>query len=585
MARLDPHSYTDDQQPQTRELEWRARVDFTQRTLECEVSLVFEQPGEGPLDLDTRELTIHEVTDPSGAPLRFELAPADPVLGARLRLELPAGTRKVRIRYRTSPGASALQWLTPAQTFGGKEPFLFSQCQQIHARSIIPLQDTPKIRVRYGAELVVPSRLKAVMAAALVSREENGDEAVERFEMPQPIPSYLIALAVGDLKAKEVGPRSRVWAEPGVLEQAAWEFAEVDEMIRSAERLFGPYDWDRFDVLAMPPSFPYGGMENPRLTFITPTVIAGDRSLVSVVAHELAHSWTGNLVTNATLEHFWLNEGFTVYAERRILEALYGPELAALHAALGRRSLNETIEGMKDRPALTLLRTQLEGLDPDEVFSQVPYEKGYLFLKALEDAAGRERFNHFVRGYVEEFRFRSITTEEFLAFVEHELPGVLEKVDAKAWVFGPGVPQNAPAPRSAKLEALERHGTAVPNDATAKAWSPTEWELYLKNLPHPSPLAVCEELDRRFGLTTSRNHEVLVTWLELATLSGHAPALPRVEQVLQQVGRMKYLRPLYRALAKTDPVRARGCFERFRDGYHPIARQVVEGLLKKAAVA
>jgi leukotriene A-4 hydrolase/aminopeptidase len=585
MARLDPHSYTDDQQPQTRELEWRARVDFTQRTLECEVSLVFEQPGEGPLDLDTRELTIHEVTDPAGGPLRFELQPADPVLGARLRIELPAGTRKVRIRYRTAPGASALQWLTPAQTFGGKEPFLFSQCQQIHARSLIPLQDTPKLRVRYGAELVVPSRLKAVMAAAQVSREENGDEAVERFEMPQPIPSYLIALAVGDLKAKEVGRRSRVWAEPGVLEQAAWEFAEVDEMIRSAERLFGPYDWDRFDVLAMPPSFPYGGMENPRLTFITPTVIAGDRSLVSVVAHELAHSWTGNLVTNATLEHFWLNEGFTVYAERRILEALYGQELAALHAALGRRSLDETIQGMKDRPALTLLRTQLEGLDPDEVFSQVPYEKGYLFLRALEDAAGRERFNHFVRGYVEEFRFRSITTEEFLAFVEHELPGVLEKVDSKAWVFGPGVPQNAPAPRSAKLEALERHGTAVPDDATAKAWSPTEWELYLKNLPPPSPLAVCEELDRRFGLTTSRNHEVLVTWLELATLSGHAPALPRVEQVLQQVGRMKYLRPLYRALAKTDPARARGCFERFRDGYHPIARQVVEGLLKKAAVA
>jgi len=583
MARLDPHSYTDDQQPQTRELEWRARVDFTQRTLECEVSLVFEQPGEGPLDLDTRELTIHEVTDPSGAPLRFELAPADPVLGARLRLELPAGTRKVRIRYRTSPGASALQWLTPAQTFGGKEPFLFSQCQQIHARSIIPLQDTPKIRVRYGAELVVPSRLKAVMAAALVSREENGDEAVERFEMPQPIPSYLIALAVGDLKAKEVGPRSRVWAEPGVLEQAAWEFAEVDEMIRSAERLFGPYDWDRFDVLAMPPSFPYGGMENPRLTFITPTVIAGDRSLVSVVAHELAHSWTGNLVTNASAEHFWLNEGFTVFAERRILEAMAGPEVAALHGALGRRALEEALHHFRAHPSLTALRTHLAGVDPDEAFSQIPYEKGYLLLRAMEAAAGRPAFDEFLRRYLATYRFRALTTEEFVAFTERELPGVLASVDADAYLHKPGVPAGAPSPHSVRLEALVRVRGTVPSVDTVKGWTPTEWQLYLEWLPSDTPRDLIRQLDERFSLTKSRNSEVLVSWLVAALRAGWEPALQRAEAFLGEVGRMKYLKPLYGVLASSHESRglARALFKKYAERYHPIARQGVELILSR----
>jgi len=583
MARLDPHSYTDDQQPQTRALEWHAKVDFSTRILDCEAALTFEQPGEGPLELDTRELRIQSVTDAAGKPLGFSLEAAEPVLGARLRIQLPPGTRTIRIRYQTSPGASALQWLTPAQTSGGKQPFLFSQCQQIHARSIIPLQDTPRLRIRYRAALTVPAPLEAVMAAAQVSREEKDGWAVKRFEMPQPIPSYLIALAVGDLKAKEVGPRSQVWAEPSLLEQAAWEFGQVEDMIRAAERLFGPYDWDRFDILAMPPSFPYGGMENPRLTFLTPTLIAGDRSLVNVVAHELAHSWTGNLVTNASMEHFWLNEGFTVYAERRLVEALYGKDTAALQASLGRRSLDEALEHLKEHPEWTKLRTHLQGTDPDEVFSSVPYEKGFLFLRALEEAAGLEAFDRFVRGYVKRFAFQSITTEDFLAHVEKELPGVLAQVNAPAWVHDAGVPANAPVPRSAKLEALEKHGPQAPDEATVASWSPTEWQLYLRRLPHPSPLAFCEALDQRFHLTQSRNHEVLVTWLELAAQSGHAPALPRLEQELAEVGRMKYLRPLYRTLARIDPARARSCFERCRASYHPIAQQVVEGLLKKQA--
>lgn len=587
MARLDPHSYADDAQPQTESIDLCARLRFDSRTLHGEATLRFREAPKtaARLDLDTRELEVSSVQGcfgPDGG-LPFVVHPPEPILGARLSIELPAGTFGVRIRYRTSATASALQWLDPAQTAGGKEPFLFSQCQAIHARSVLPLQDTPRIRIRYRAELTVPRRLKTVMAAAFVSRSESGDDATDVFQMPQPIPPYLFAFAVGDLVSRELGPRSRVWAEPAQVEAAAWEFADVEQMIRAAEQLFGPYDWDRFDILAMPPSFPYGGMENPRLTFLTPTIIAGDRSLVNVVAHELAHSWTGNLVSNANAEHFWLNEGFTVYAERRIIEALDGPEVTALHVALGRRSLEEAVARFADHPELTKLRTQLGGIDPDEAYSQVPYEKGFLLLRTLEEAVGREAFSRFLRTYLKTFRFQSITTDDFVSLCEKELPGALTKVDGKAWIEGPGIPSNAHQPRSAKLEAIEELLGAVPSLEWAKGWGAMEWQLYLDGVKKPAPRATCEALDRDFKLTASRNYEVLVAWLTLAAASDYEPALPRTEEVLGKVGRMKYLRPLYEALGhnpRTLPV-ARRCFERFKGGYHPIARQVIEGVLKR----
>jgi aminopeptidase N len=589
MARRDPHSYADDAQPATTSLELSARVDFAQHQLHAEATLVFAAPGGGPLDLDTRDLAIDAVEGLDGRALPFVLHPAEPILGARLAIEVPAGSAGVRIRYRTSPTASALQWLSPEQTAGGRAPFLFSQCQAIHARSVIPLQDTPRLRIRYRAQLTVPRTLTAVMAAAHRERREGGelapDVAVEVFEMPQPIPPYLFAFAVGELAARDLSPRSRVWAEPALLDRAAHEFADVEAMIVAAEKLFGPYDWERFDVLTMPPSFPYGGMENPRLTFLTPTVIAGDRSLVNVLAHELAHSWTGNLVTNANAEHFWLNEGFTVYAERRILEAVYGADIAALHAALGWRSLERAVARFADHPALTRLRTQLTGIDPDEVFSEIPYEKGYAFLRVLEDRAGRDAFTRWLRSYIETFRFQSITTEEFAVHFERALPGVLTAIDATRWLDGSGVPDTAPRPHSQRLAALERLGGALPDAATTAAWSATEWQLYLESVPSPAPTEHCRALDERFGLTRGANFDVLVAWLVLALRSGYHAVVPRVEEVLAGVGRMKYLRPLYAALAadeRTRPVAIRA-FERLRAGYHPIARQVVESVLRAAA--
>src|SRR5882672_6943468 len=307
MARSDPHSYADSSQPQTRSISFDLRVNFAARVIVGEITLQFKEVGSGPIDLDTRDLKIESVTSLDGAGLAFDQAQPEPILGSRLRIELPPASAGVRIRYSTSPQASALQWLDPAQTAGGAQPFLFSQCQPIHARSIFPLQDTPRIRVKVdSARFRVPPPLHTLMAAAA--------RGPDHFEMPQPIPPYLLAFAVGDLDSRPLSPRCAVWAERSLADAAAFEFAEVEKMLGAAEALFGPYDWDRYDVLVMPPSFPYGGMENPRLTFVTPSLLAGDRSLVNVIAHELAHAWTGNLVTNASANDFWLNEGFTVYA-------------------------------------------------------------------------------------------------------------------------------------------------------------------------------------------------------------------------------------------------------------------------------
>ncbi|MBL8744681.1 MAG: M1 family peptidase, partial [Myxococcales bacterium] len=499
MARIDPHSYTDGSHPKVVSLDWSADVDFASRRISATAVLNLDGANEaGPLDLDSRGLEIESITDDAGRSVPFRIGESDAIIGEKLSLELAAGVRHVTIRYRTAPDASALQWLEPAQTAGGVHPYLFSQCQAIHARSVVPLQDTPSRRITFTARLSVPAALRGLMAAGFVSREVSGDVAVERWDMPQPLAPYLFAFAVGDLASRELGDRSRVWAEPSVVDAAAWEFEDIDKMLSAGEALFGPYAWERFDILVMPPSFPFGGMENPRLTFVTPTLLAKDRSQVRVIAHELAHAWTGNLVTNANAEHFWLNEGWTRYAELRITEVVEGKDVAALLAAICRHDLDEAVARFRrdGHPELTRLRTELDGVDPDEAFSVVPYDKGELFLRAIEERVGRDRFDAFAKRYLDGFRFGSVTTEEFLAFTERELPGVLESIDAPRWVEVEGVPETAPTARSERLSIVEAMGDAVPPAGTTL--SSTEWNLWLDRLPRPLPVDTCKTLDERF---------------------------------------------------------------------------------------
>jgi leukotriene-A4 hydrolase len=587
MARLDPHSFADDAQARPRHLSLRLDADFAARRLRGEATLELAVPSGGTLDLDTRGLEVGGVANDAGAAVPFALGDDDPILGRRLRLELPAGTRAITLRYATSPDAPALQWLEPAQTRGGAHPFLFSQCQAIHARGVVPVPDTPRQRITYDAAVVVPDPLSAVMSAGPAGTEAGPRPGTRlfRFRMPQPIPPYLLALAVGRLESRELSPRSRVWAEPETVEAAAHEFAEIESMIVRAEDLFGPYEWDRYDMLVLPPSFPYGGMENPRMTFLTPTLLAGDRSLVDVVVHELAHSWTGNLVTNADMEHFWLNEGFTVWAERRLVEALYGDGACALAWAIGEKALEESMERFGATSPHTKLRGELAGVDPDEVFSSIPYEKGARFVALLEREAGRARFDAVMREYMARFRFTSITTEDLLAFLDETLPGAAAAVGAHEWLYEPGLPANAPVFRSARRDTLVARAAGFaaerPADEEAAAWSPVETLLYLQNLPRVLDRADCEWLDGHLRLSARGNYEILVEWLTIAAGSDYAPAFPRLREVLTGVGRMKYLRPLYGALGRTPRTRAfaREVFAAAQERYHALSRRVAASVI------
>jgi aminopeptidase N len=450
------------------------------------------------------------------------------------------------------------------------------------------------LRLTYEAEIVVPEPLSAVMSAG-PSGVGPGDSPATRtycFRMPQPIPPYLLALAVGRLEPRDLGPRSRVWAEPETVEAAAWEFAGIESIMARAEELFGPYEWDRYDMLVLPPSFPYGGMENPRMTFLTPTLLAGDRSLVDVVVHELAHSWTGNLVTNADMEHFWLNEGFTVWAERRLLEALHGEEEAVLAWAIGEKALQESMERFGADSPLTRLRTELRGIDPDEAFSSLPYEKGSRFAALLERTAGRARFDAFMRDYMARFHFTSITSEEFLVFLEARLPGVAGRVDARSWLYEPGLPPNAPVFRSPRLDALVSLASAFaqgerPTPAETARWNPSETLVYLQNLPRQLDAASCAWLDAALGLTGRGNYEIVVEWLTIAAGSDYEPAFSRLREVLLRVGRMKYLRPLYTALGRHPRTRAlaREVFAEAAPRYHQLSRRVAASVIDKYADA
>jgi len=562
------------------------RVDFAQRVLTGSALLTLREASSGPLDLDTRDLRIGAVETEGGEPVRYELAQPEKILGTRLRMHLPPGTRALRIRYSTSPEASALQWLDPSQTAGGRHPFLYSQCQPIHARSLAPLQDTASIRIRAGARFTIPEHLRALMAAAPLGREAAGPgEVTDLFEMPQPVPPYLLAFAVGDLSPRQLSQRSAVWAERSVVDAAAWELDGVETMLQVAEELFGPYEWERYDVLVMPPSFPFGGMENPRLTFATPSLLAGDRSLVNVIAHELAHAWTGNLVSNATLEHFWLNEGFTVYAERRILEALEGAEAAELHAAVGLHELEISLRRFAGRPELTRLRTHMQGVDPDEAYSTVPYEKGYLFLRRLEELAGRDRWDVFLRAYLDRFRFQSITTDDFLGFLDGRLPGVSARARADRWIDGPGLPPDAPRPRSGRLSELRemarRTGEGVlPDENAALRLQPTELLVFLQSLPELTA-EVCAQLDALLGLSRRRSLELRHAFALVQLRAGVEAGRDAARRLLRETGRMKYLRPVYTELARRPQTRAlaREIYEEARAAYHPIARTVVESIL------
>jgi len=580
----DIHSFARPDEAVVRHLSLHLEVDFERRVLEGSAMLRFEKaPGVRQLVLDTNGLDIQLINIEGGGETTFTLGEEQPFLGRSLTVDLDEDTEAVTIVYETSPDAAAVQWLAPEQTAGGKHPFLFTQSQAILARTWVPCQDTPGVRMTYDATVRVPPELMAVMSAENPT-EPNAD-GVYHFRMPQPIPSYLLALSAGDLAFRRFSDNSGVYAEKPMIEASAYELADTPKMIEAAEKLYGPYRWGQYDVLVLPPSFPFGGMENPRLTFATPTILAGDRSLVNLVAHELAHSWSGNLVTNATWNDFWLNEGFTVYFERRIMEEVSGRDYSEMLALLGYQDLEATVAELPPRD--THLLQDLAGRDPDDAATKLPYEKGYFFLRLIEETVGREPWDAFLRDYFDRHAFQSMTTQGFLEELNARFPELDETIVIDRWINGPGIPPNVPIVHSDAFVKVEEQVRAFASGTPAsqlktKSWSTHEWIHFLRHLPKTLTNEQMAQLDAAFHFTGSGNSEILHEWLMQAIEHKYEPAYDALERFLLRQGRRKFLKPLYQKLAETPEglERARRIYAKARPMYHSVAYRTIDQILK-----
>jgi leukotriene A-4 hydrolase/aminopeptidase len=583
-----PHSFARPDRVAIKHLHLDLKVDFEAKKLSGSAELSLDRKTDAThVVLDTSGLDIADVTDGKGAKLKWELGKEVAKLGQSLSIGLPAGKSvetKVKIMYSSRPSAEAVQWLSPSQTTDKKQPFLFTQSQAILARTWVPCQDTPAVRMTYSAKIQVPSNLLAVMSAS--NPQAKNDSGVYEFEMKQPIPSYLLALAVGDLQFKALGPRSGVYAEPSVLKKAAWELGDTERMIEAAETLYGVYQWDRYDVIFLPSSFPFGGMENPRLTFATPTILAGDRSLVALIAHELAHSWSGNLVTNATWNDFWLNEGFTVYFEQRIMEAIYGRPYSEMLAKLTLDGLLEEIKGLKARD--TWLKLDLAGRNPDDGMTAIAYDKGYFFLRMLEEEVGREKWDSFLKTYFQKFAFKSMTTESFLTYLDENLK---VDVDLKAWVYSSGLPENCPVVETRELanaakaaaEFLSgKNASAICVQFKTKDWTTHHWNHFLRSFRDGLTTEQMTELDREFKFTQSGNSEITHDWMLHVIGTMYEPGMKKLDSFLTGQGRRKFLQPLYQKLSQSDAgkVIADQIYAKARPGYHAVSRQTIDEILK-----
>ena len=584
---VDIHTYAKPLEARVTHLDLDLAVDFAAKRIGGTATLdVQAKPGVSEIILDDKGLEIEAVTDEAGQPLPFKVGAVDPNLGAPLTIQM-GDKRRIVIRYKSAPDAGALQWLTPEQTAGKKHPYLLSQGQSIENRAWIPTQDSPGIRQSWTAHIAVPADLTAVMSAPKWDEPDPTPPPPNMrsfgFRMEHPVAPYLIALAVGDLKFRELGPRTGVWTEPAVLDKAAAELADTEKMVDAAEQLYGPYKWGRYDMLVLPPSFPFGGMENPTLTFLTPTFIAGDKSLTSLIAHELAHSWSGNLATNATWADFWLNEGMTTYAERRIVEQVYGPKVAAQQVALGLDAMNRAIEevGGPSSPD-TRLHIDLKGRHPDDGLTDIAYEKGAAFLRTIETIVGRERFDEWLKGWFRRHQFEPVTTSIFLADIrQHLVKGdhaLEQKLMLDQWVYEPGIPANiakadpqAFAAVDAAVEAFKNG--KLPDAAAWGSWTTDERLRFLTKIDRKQPTERLAALDRAFSLSRAGNSELRFAFLTLAVANRYDAAVPALEEFLTMQGRRKFVKPLITSLAEDKewgrPIAAR-VYRKARAGYHPV---------------
>ena len=566
-------------------------VDFDAKRVGGTATLdIDRKPEAKEIILDDKGLEIRSITDGNQQPLEWKVGAPDEKLGAPLAITLRPDTKRLVINYVSARDAGALQWLTPEQTAGKTRPYLFSQGQAIENRSWIPTQDSPGIRQTWEATVRVPAGFTAVMSAPKSAEPmTQGGESVFSYRMDHSVAPYMIAIAVGDLAFRELGPRTGVWSEPVMLDRAAAEMVDNEKMVAAAEKLYGPYRWGRYDVIVLPPAFPYGGMENPTLTFLTPTFIAGDRSLVGLVAHELAHSWSGNLVTNATWADSWLNEGFTSYFENRIMEALYGPRRASQEAALSFDDMTEAFAEEGQNAPVTRLNLPKEQAVPDGGATGIIYDKGAVFLRTIERIVGREKWDTYLRSYFDRHAFQPMTSALFLADLRKNLikgdQALEERLQLDRWVYQPGLPSNVARPDPAAFAAVDKAVGAFAGGGPAPAvfsdWTTAEKLRFLNKLPRKMSTSRLDELNQRLRLNEAGNNEVLFAWLDLSVRNRYDPAVPALERFLTSQGRRKFVKPLIETLAEDKqwgrPIAVR-LYRQARASYHPITQRDLDEL-------
>lgn len=591
----DYFSFANTDQFVTEHLVLDLSVDFDSQELRGSAVLSMQRldPEATEIVLDTRDLHIENVIV-NDVESEYEYSTKDAVLGQALTISIPSAQLQdqefeVEIHYTTDPTATALQWLPPELTAGGELPFMFSQSQSIHARSWVPLQDSPAVRMTYEATIHTPDNVLAVMSA-------NNDPETPRngeyhFSMPQAIPSYLLAIAVGDIYFAPIGEQTGIYAEPEVLDAAVYEFGNTQNMLEAAAKMYGPYQWGRYDLLILPPSFPFGGMENPRLSFITPSVLAGDRSLVSLIAHELAHSWSGNLVTNQTWRDIWLNEGITSYVTSRLMEVLYSKDRADEERVLAYREMQNSMLTVK--PAMQALAPIKKLDNPDESQGSMHYDKGELFMQHLENVYGREAFDPFLAGYFKHFEFESISTEQFLDYLDENLlmkyPGKYTRAQAEQWTYEPAVPADSPMPQSDTLDRAGKMakswsiGELAVENIPLQDFSPQATVYFINSLPAELSNEQLGELDSSFALSQSPNAEIARAWFIQVATRRYEPAYDDMRAHLNRYGRTKLVRPVYVALASNgqDSALGREIFESASKKYHPLTNRAIESSLQK----
>lgn len=585
---LDTHTYAEPNKAVVTHLTLTVDINFDNKVISGIARWDIQNNNANEIVFDTKDLKIESVVLDDKLNSKYTLSKYVEYMGSKLSIPIKSDTKSISISYYTSPQAEAIQWLTPQQTEAKKYPFLFTQSEATLARTWLPCQDSPGIRYTYEATIKVPKELMAVMSA--INPKEKNETGTYHFKMEQKIPSYLMALAVGDFVYKPISNRTGIFAEPTMIDRAIYEFADIEKMVEAAEKLYGPYRWEQYDVIVLPPSFPFGGMENPRLTFATPTVIAGDRSLVALVAHELAHSWSGNLVTNATWDDFWLNEGFTVYFERRICEALYGKSFSDMEAQLGLMDLEATAQDLGFDNRDTQLKLELSGRDADDGMTSIAYEKGSAFLLLLESKVGRDKLDAFLNSYFNQFAFTSITTEVFIDYLNKNLisknPDAFKDFNLEEWIYKPGIPSNCPVIKSERFELVDKqfslYAEGIPaKDLKTNTWSTQEWLRFIFQIDSAITLNQIKDLDNTFHFTDSKNSEIADAWFLVALEHNYEDAYPAMQDFLINVGRRKFLLPLYEEMNKTDigKIRALNIYKKARGNYHSVSQNSIDEIL------